>query len=511
MRLMQREGFTLIELLTAMAVFVVLLGILFVPLSSTLSSIREANMYIALQDTAKDIGERLKKEVPTALLASDPSIPIIIGIDPNGLDVRAPYAKIDLILPMKELYCETCGSTTPYPDAEPSPPYICPQCGETNQYKLHFRLHRPLTPKATITRFFIGLREPGVWDPNLDDYIALKPYENVELLRAGSGYNLFTLYKVEFKPSDPNFANWRNENFFYDLTIAPNGKTYMYNWRTNAVPLTPPDLDVVDVQQQGGLYYFNPLISFLPRFIYETLSAPSGSQTYIASLGLWAGIQNDGTKLLKQITNQPYADWPHIVVMHWDGNTGTWIYDYDSWITDPSNPASPWANVLQRYLTWDSRKGIVNFAFWTQKTIFPDGVTYTYFISPPTDPASGATVTNAYILLRSEVVKINGVLCKRVDSDPKTYVDSAGNRVYEYVIDYNRGTITFNPLNPPQQGEEIEITYYWSTLQTGDVVWVHYPSSGEIMVAVGSEKAFSPERKHPFWIVYTIKVENARR
>ncbi|MBC7238460.1 MAG: type II secretion system protein, partial [Chloroflexi bacterium] len=45
---MRERGFTLIELLTAMAVFVVLLGILFIPLSSTLTSIREANMYMAL-------------------------------------------------------------------------------------------------------------------------------------------------------------------------------------------------------------------------------------------------------------------------------------------------------------------------------------------------------------------------------------------------------------------------------------------------------------------------------
>ncbi len=509
---MREQGFTLIELLTAMAVFVVLLGILFIPLTSSLTSIREANMYIALQDTAKDIGERLRKEVPTALLASDPSTPIVIGIAPDGQYVWTPYAKLDLVLPMKELYCETCGHIETYPRTfEPSPPYVCPNCGESDQSKLHFRLHRPLTPKSTITRFFIGLREPGVWDPNIEDYTAVKPYENVELLREGAGYNLFTLYKVEFDPNDPDFANWRNPDFFYDLNIAPNGKTFMFNWKTNAVAFTPPDLDVIDVWRDASGYHFVALLSFLPRFVQETLSAPPGSQTFMASLGLWKGIPNDGTRLLKQIIPQPYAEWPRIVVMHRDGNTGAWIYDYDSWLVDPSNPASPWANVLQRYLTWDSRKGMVNFAFWAQRTIIADGATFTYYVPPPTDPLSGTPISNAYVLLRSEVVKVNGGLCKRVDANPQTYVDSSGNRMYEYVMDYDRGTITFNPLHPPLSGEEIEVTYYWSTLQRGDVIWVHYPSSEEIMVAIGSEKAFSPERKHPFWIVHTVKVENARR
>ena len=508
---MREKGFTLIELLTAIAVFVVLLGILFIPVSSSLRSIREANMYLALQDTAKDLGERFRREVPTAILAYDPSPPIVIGIDPQGNYVWAPYAKLDLVLPMKELYCEVCGSVTPYPVNEPSPPYTCPVCGNSDQSKLHFRLHRPLTPKATITRFFIGLREPGIWDDKLSDYTAVRPYENVELLRAGSGYNLFTLYKVEFSPQDPNFANWQKPDFFYDLNKAPDGKTFMFHWKKNAVSLTPPDLDVVDVWKDANGYHFVPLISFLPRFVQEVLSAPSGSYTFIASLGLWAGIQNDGTKLLKQIYPNPYSDWPHIVVMHWDRASGTWIYDYDSWMTDPSNPASPWANVLQRYLTWDSRKGIINFAFWGQRTITADGTTYTYPVPPPTDQVSGGTINNAYILLRSEVVKVNGNLCKRVDANPQTYVDSSGRRLYEYTIDYDRAIITFNPLNPPLQGDNIEITYYWSNLQRGDIVWAHYPSCEEIMVAVGSEKAFAPERKHPFWIVHTIKVENVRR
>jgi prepilin-type N-terminal cleavage/methylation domain-containing protein len=510
---MREKGFTLIELLTAIAIFVVLLGILFIPVTSSLRSIREANMYVALQDTAKDLAERLKKEVPTAMYAYDPSTPIIIGIDPQGNPISAvPYAKLDLVLPMKELYCEVCGSVTTYPSDEPSPPYTCPNCGNSDQSKLHFRLHRPLTPKATITRFFIGLREPGIWDDKVQDYVAVRPYENVEL-GIGSGYNLFTLYKVEFNPNDPTgaFANWQKPDFFYDLNKAPDGKTFMYHWRKNAVALTPPDLDVVDVWQDANGYHFVPLISFLPRFVQEVLSAPSGSYTYIASLGLWGGIQNDGTKLLKQIYPNPYADWPHIVVMHWDRGSGTWVYDYDSWITDSSNPISPWANVLQRYFTWDSRKGMVNFAFWAQRTIPADGISYNYSIPAPSDPVSNQPIPNAYLILRSEVVKVNGNLCKRVDNNPQTYVDDLGNRLYEYTIDYDRAIITFNPQNPPLQGEEIEITYYWTTLQRGDLVWVHYPSSQEIMVAIGSEKSFDPKRKYPFWIVHTIKVENVRR
>jgi len=511
MRAMRERGFTLIELLTAMAVFVVLLGILFIPITSSLTSIKEANMYVAMQDTARDIGERLKQEVPTAFLSSDPSIPIVIGVAPDGQDIWTPYAKVDLRLPMKELYCEVCGKVTPYPTNEPSSPYICPNCGNDDQSKLQFRLHRPLTPKSTITRFFIGLREPGIWDANLEDYTEVRPYENVELLREGTDYNLFTLYKVEFNSNDPKFANWQDPRFFYDLNAAANEKTYMFNWRKNAVALTPPDLDVVDVWKDDDGYHFAPLMSFLPRFVQEVLSSSSGSQTFLASLGLWAGIPNDGTKLLKEISSQPYADWPHIVVMHRDDETGAWIYDYDSWLIDPSNVASPWTNVLQRYLTWDSRKGMVNFAFWAQQTIGADGMTYTYNVPLPTDPLSGSSISNAYILLRSEVVRVNGTLSKRVEVNPQTYEDAVGNRVYEYVMDYDRGTISFNPLYPPRNGEDIEITYYWSTLQNGDVVWVHYPSSEEIMVAVGSEKAFSPERKHPFWIVHTIKVENARR
>jgi prepilin-type N-terminal cleavage/methylation domain-containing protein len=508
--MMREKGFTLIELLTAIAIFVVLLGILFIPVTSSMRSIREANMYVALQDTAKDIAERLRKEVPTAIIAYDPSPPIVIGIDPQGNYVWEPYAKLDLVLPMKELYCQVCGRVTTFPLNEPSPPYVCPNCGNSDQSKLQFRLHRPLTPKMTITRFFIGLREPGVWDDKAQDYVAVKPYENVEL-RIGSGYNLFTLYKIEFNPFDPNFANWQKPDFFYDLNKAPDGKTFMYHWRKNAVALTPPDLDVVDVWQDANGYHFATLLSFLPRFVHEVLSAPSGSYTYIASLGLWAGIQNDGTNLLKQIYPNPYSDWPHIVVMHRDSVTRNWVYDYDSWVTDSSNPASPWANVLQRYLTWDSRRGMVNFAFWAQRTIPADGVTYTYSIPAPSDPVSNQPIPNAHLILRSEVVKVNGNPCKRVDTNPQTYVDNLGNRLYEYTIDYDRAIITFNPQNPPLKGEEIEITYYWTTLQRGDLVWVHYPSCQEIMVAIGSEKAFDPKRKHPLWIVHTIKVENVRR
>ncbi len=500
--MLDRRGFTLIELLTAIAIFVVLLGILFVPLNSSLRSVREANIYLDLQDTARIVGDRLKREIPTAIYAWDPSPPIIIGIAPDGLDIWAPYAKLDILLPLKELYCEVCGQTTPYPTNEPSYPYICPNCGNQDQSKLHFRLHRPLTPKGTILRLFIGLREPGVWDDNLQDYTAVRPYGNLELLRGGEGDNFFCLYKVEFNPKDPRFANWQEPNFFYDLNLAPDGKTYMYHWKKNAVNLTPPTIDAVDVWKDGaGVLHFEPLISFLPRYTREVLQPLTNGQIFWASYGLWAGVQNDGTKLFKELVPPNTQVWPHIVVVD---RTNTVLFDswYDSW-SDP----------LSRYFTWDSRRGIVNFVFWgaPENPIIADGVTYQYPLPQSRDPLSKTPIPNAYIIPGTETVKVNGVPCKKVEADPQTYTDSAGNRIYEYSIDYDRRLLIFNALYPPAQGSQIEVTYYWSTLQRGDVVWAQYPSAEEIMVAIGNEKAFDPERKYPFWVVHTIRVENARR
>jgi hypothetical protein len=374
---------------------------------------------------------------------------------------------------------------------------------------------------------------------------------------SGSDFNNpYVLYRAEFDPNPASQVgvttqNWRlpggqvNPNFWYDPQFAPA-------WKAQAVAvISPQNTDMVRwVRDRSNPEVWLPqsMTRFTPTAIEsETLDPNRETVTtdetgalreaarvpmqYVAEYGHWTGPVNDMTlPLAPSVLISP--DPPRVAVPAGHYAVGPRIQIYDSQ-PGPSGPAmtlvydsaEPNGAVPRRRLfTWDSSRGIVNFALRAQARLpvqaaggvggeVPLSVSLLRHqesldlplvsdLSQTERIAAGFGTLKADPLLGDAVRIVPGSeLVQVLDSSnqPVRTFERAGwigtgrDQIVaqadlepdQYVIDYSSGLIMFSERDPSLAGMPVSIRYQMHTNKSTDIVRVSYATRELMTVNVG--------------------------
>ena len=244
-----RRAFTLIELLIVIALTAVLFALLLVPLVSAIRYTQQAQIVTAAQDAARTTRERLTRELGTALFVFDgtshPFVTTNAQAQPgddrytNFLDLEIPG-----IVPATGAYTSTiahayaCKLDFAQPKSvADSKTQIDPTTNEPISYRQTQNGSAiisdpayvfPLAAGTTVTRYWVGLKDPS------------KPYNNVREGKApGNTDNTYILYRAQFQPYTPDQTTGKP---------VPNTNLFTTTTRTDALGNTStiPELDDPD-------------------------------------------------------------------------------------------------------------------------------------------------------------------------------------------------------------------------------------------------------------------------
>jgi len=322
-------------MLVVLAITVILMLILFIPLSRSIDLTQRGRARVDGMDSIRNAMRRVTVDLSNAMEVYEPRDIPLWGYsawntpanprkpDTANLASEAYLVNNGLIafrLPKHRYYCtrfshsvtpvEISGANGVAPGAAYD--YVAlASCPRHTGAPLEFRPLSPLEPEDRITAYFVGLKDPS---PRIGNRPA---YRNLLLFGATgdpvldrNDVNTYTLYRVEFNPNDPNFGNWNRPDFFYDTTAAPNGQPFWQNWYSVARSIINSETaDVVRWRQVGGKLIPQSLCTFGPSPVVDEIAQPdrsSGSfltgtalpdfvppQEYVLPNGHWLGVQND--------------------------------------------------------------------------------------------------------------------------------------------------------------------------------------------------------------------------
>lgn len=236
---MMKRAFTLIEMIVVLAITAIMLGIILLPIVQTFNFTRATQALTEGQQQGRRLIEQVTREIANSagVRDNDGYRGTIAGVVPgnDGTPVTAlfEYAKLDILKP-------AMGD----PTRGPSGAFINPDTG-TEDPTLRApkgQVNLPVAPGFTITRFWIGLKNPLLTD-GLSPNIYYNPHIN--LLRAGNNPwinpgggddNLFVLYRAEVEPMAGGAVNTQ---FFEDDGTGQPIMDDPYFFVMNA-PGTPP-------------------------------------------------------------------------------------------------------------------------------------------------------------------------------------------------------------------------------------------------------------------------------
>jgi prepilin-type N-terminal cleavage/methylation domain-containing protein len=534
------RGFSLIEMLVVLAILAILMTLIFTPLIGTFNITTRARRTVEVQDAARYASELVTRELGDAMhvvvnqgdyfpflyyTGGEPGKGDTVAVRGSGYlgvwDNRGnvdnghdPWivsgASIDIILPHDTLGLEGGGIQQPL------------------AYE-HVTINGSQHP--IIVRYFVGLSRPD------DIRNGYPSWQNNIITRPRGRENLYTLYRVEFNPYDPHFANWAipapgesspdgrevwrlNPDFFYDPAQV-DGHSYAYWWRKKAVAVMPSSAtDLVDFvrtnpKDQNSVYtQARCLVSFAPLVMASDTANPVGGgqypQTFKTQHGHWTGLQNDGTVPYHGYKPQPPRNMlPRIVVYERTEDDDeairlTPVFDTAAESGHASDPAKK-----NRVLAWNSQKGTVEFSMPAKDfEATGDGVTAMF---RPLEAMGAALPPGAYISPGSEVVQVEEndgnnrrwVTYSRSDTRDvyETPVELAGQngqpaqlpapRTY-ILTEYNEIIIGYpypseqNPVQPAPipQGHKVRISSFYQNNNPTDMVKVDYQTRTLISVTI---------------------------
>jgi len=214
------RAFTLIELIIVIALTAVLFGLLLVPLVSAIRYTQQAQIVTAAQDAARSTRERLTRELGSALFVFDgtshPFVttnPVVSGDDryTNFLDLEIPGLDATGNYKSTIAHAYACKLDFAQPKAVSVPDktdaqgnVITPgtQTDPTTGEPISYRptqngsaiisdpaLVFPLAAGTTVTRYWVGLKDPS------------QPYNNTREGKFNSNTdNTYILYRAQFQP-----------------------------------------------------------------------------------------------------------------------------------------------------------------------------------------------------------------------------------------------------------------------------------------------------------------------
>ncbi len=187
-----RRAFTLIEMLTVLAITAVLLTLIIVPVVQSFNLTRDGQAFADAQDKARIVVERVSREIGNSAGVRDNTglkgaIAVLVPGRNNTLiaPILLEYTKIDVVRPAEgdPLRGPTGALINPNTGRE-DPTLVTPKG----------QMVVPVTPGDSITRYFIGLRDPL----SLLGYN--NPYDGLLTTRSAARDNLYVLYRVEARP-----------------------------------------------------------------------------------------------------------------------------------------------------------------------------------------------------------------------------------------------------------------------------------------------------------------------
>jgi type II secretory pathway pseudopilin PulG len=579
------------ELLVVLAITAILMFILFKPLADALGLSRRAQEKIEGQQNVGKAMRRITRELQNAMQVFEPRPLRIYGYagawtvvqnEPQPSTSTAepylvPNGIIAVRLPKHQYYCIQERHYVTSDDIDPTggtgldydavAQDICPRHGTP----IEFRPVMPLEPDNRIVAYFIGLKNPG-----LRDGAGNPLYQNIVLFRntTNNTLNTYALYRVEFNPGDPRYANWTlpsgapNPDFFYDTNAAANGRTFMQNWLDATVTMMNAETsDVVKWIETGGKYIPHPLCTFGPSPVEGEVAQPNRSvgQTsssvplgppleYVADHGHWVGLPGDGLLAIPDglaLGSLPgLQQGPRIQILEQPSGGGLTPV-FDTALTGASN--------RNRLVGYDSITGRIALAFnrrdegnsaalykeYFQASI---GGYYTADLSadnhsyptdtdpnrmPSTFRSARDRFANTLIVPGSDVVHLasSGPSPGRMEplrrvgwtglgSTLDRFVVQADLAPDEYSIDYRTGVITLSDRTDaiPQWdavtsgSRQLLVKYRFQTNQPNDVVRVSYTTRELLSVNLGIVQFTRARREAlPFEVSERIVVGNMKR
>lgn len=208
-----QKAFTLIELLTVIAITAVLMTLIILPIFQSFNLTRAAQAFEEAQSKGRILVERIGREISTSANPRDVSGNLAVtlngvntAVPRNSLvvvvprqdgtmgEVVLPYSKLDLVRPAQG-EVET--------DVNGNPVYRDPVTGKIDPTLRapKGQVVLPVSPGATLVRYFVGLRDP------FTNYNA--PYDALLQARNSQRDNLYVLYRAEVTPYrfEPDNAN----------------------------------------------------------------------------------------------------------------------------------------------------------------------------------------------------------------------------------------------------------------------------------------------------------------
>jgi prepilin-type N-terminal cleavage/methylation domain-containing protein len=244
-----RRAFTLIELIIVIALTAVLFGLLLVPLISAIRYTQQAQIVTAAQDAARTTRERLTRELGSALFVFDgTSHPFMSAAQPlpgddrytNFLNLEIPGLAASGSYKSTIAHAYACKLDFAQPRAvSDSKTPTDPTTGEPISYRSTQNGSAiisnpayvfPLAAGTTLTRYWIGLKDPT------------QPYNNTrEGKSIGNIDNTYVLYRAQFQPYVPKYDAGGNQ-----IGLMANTKLFATGTKMDAKGNKLPELDDPD-------------------------------------------------------------------------------------------------------------------------------------------------------------------------------------------------------------------------------------------------------------------------
>ena len=256
----RHRAFTLIELIIVIALTAVLFGLLLFPLVSAIRYTQQAQITTAAQDAARTTRERLTRELGSALFVFDgTSHPFVttnqtvpgddrytnfLNLEIPGVDTNGNYKSI-----LAHAYASKLDFAQPRSVSD-SKTAIDPTTGEPISYRPTQNGSAiisdpayvfPLAAGTTVTRYWIGLKDPS------------QPYSNTREGKSSSNTdNTYVLYRAQFQPYVAKIDASGNPTV--PPGVMPNPKLFAVGSKMNAngQKMAVPELDDPDFFRYVG-------------------------------------------------------------------------------------------------------------------------------------------------------------------------------------------------------------------------------------------------------------------
>ncbi len=516
-----QKGFTLLEMMVVIVITIIMIGLVLGPVVQAFNLTSRAQKQIQAQDTARQLLERISRELSEAVFVYDnTSRPIIMQIynkNGNPIEVEVFNAVIDFVPPKMLCHCNNPNhgnEPRDFPRGDDASP-ACPVCGSFN---VDIRPLQPLQPDTKVVRYFIAKRFPT------------KEYSSpfaTGFIEATGEDNPYVLYRAEYNPWDPNLRK-DEPDFFYHRDSGPL-------WREISTIVSPAaDIDLIESGVgPNGEPFARPLITFVPTVVQNDAMTPTFLSdvdaevpnaiptVFRSSYGLWT--PNYTIRIYRNnFTEQFYTDYNSsgsMVLYDSDGNEVFNITHYNATRQfDPPNP--------RLIMNVDLKNGEVIFAVPGPQAVFDtDEINARFLQMFDSDRVGERKITlqnnipNARIVPGSEEIIAPNATAgpnygqpRRYERVPFAIADPGRN---QYKISYETGEIWFSPRfdEPlPPGTRNVIVRYKIHNNLRGDVVRADYTTKNLITISL-QIKLYDPAsgKSQSIELSNKVKVNNTAR